>query len=297
MEKTLSRRSAVSGAIALGATVASPRALLAGLSELPLDPLDPEENVEAIVRIIGSASGQRTYYWNSGRIFGQKSGSVARPLFQFEAIGSSVFTRLAEHHYRRENISILVFKDLETGRTLDRWRNPYTDEVVSPEFMYGGPLAVVLTPHGQVLEEAFADKSYLGRSPLLWDWRTSGNTVWVTRDVLSEESYRSRNEGVDESLDLNYILTEFQTYQTTLSELSNTSLPSVTSTMTMTARFGWHPWMHMGEIDGDLIWHSSGRKIEKVSDLPQAFVQECESLWPNSILAPDRAVRGNASAE
>lgn len=261
-----------------------------------MDPLDPEDNVEAIVRIIGSTSGQRTYYWNSGRIFGQKSGRVARPLFQFEAIGSSVFARIAEHHYRRENISILVFKDLETGRTLDRWRNPYTDEVVYPEFMYGGPLTVVLTPRGQVLEEAFADKSYLTGSPLLWDWSRSGNTVWVTRDVLSEERFRSGNEDVDESFKINYILTEFQTYQTTLSELTNTSLPSVSSTMTMTARFGWYPWMRMGDMEGDLIWHSSGRKIEEVADLPRAFVEECESLWPNSILAPGRAVRGNAGA-
>lgn len=60
------------------------------------------------------------------------------------------------------------------------------------------------------------------------------------------------------------------------------------------ARFGWYPWMHMGDVEGDLIWHSSGRKIEHASDLPQAFVDECESLWPNSILAPDRAIRGNA---
>ena len=201
---------------------------------------------------------------------------------------------MAEHHYRRKNISILVFKDLETGRTLDRWRNPYIDEIVSPEFNYVGPLAVVLTPHGHVPEDAYADKSYLARSPLLWDWRTSGNTVWVTRDVLNEGSFRRRSQDANESLELDYILTEFQTYQTTLSDLSNSALTSVSSTMTMTARFGWYPWMRMGGIEGGLVWHSSGRKTEEVSALPQAFVNECESLWPNSILAPDRAVRGNA---
>ena len=68
------------------------------------------------------------------------------------------------------------------------------------------------------------------------------------------------------------------------------------STMTMTARFGWYPWMRMGGIEDDLIWSSSGRKTEEAAALPQAFVEECESLWPNSILAPDRAVRGNAGA-
>ena len=88
--------------------------------------------------------------------------------------------------------------------------------------MYVGPLAVVLTPHGHVPEDAYADKSYLARSPLLWDWRTSGNTVWVTRDVLNEgELSPPECQDANESLELDYILTEFQTYQTTLSDLSN----------------------------------------------------------------------------
>ena len=276
------RQLALCSAFSVGLTVSR----RASASKTVYDLSDPSDNVEAALRLMSDIAGHQSYFFSSGRLFGQLAGEKAVPLFRIDGLDISRLERLARDVYRRHYLNAVLIRDLYTNEVAEgQWRNPFTGEHVRPKHMFVGPGTTILSPRGYVSEEIYdAGIDAQTGEPFIWDWRESGDTIWSTRDVLTKTPVQNPPSGRKHN-----ITTEFQTYRAKLSEFRDPNLTSVPCTMTMTARFNWFPWMEMGDREGSIIWHSVGRKFKSVSDLPASFVAELETRWPNVIQKPEEA--------
>jgi hypothetical protein len=69
-------------------------------------------------------------------------------------------------------------------------------------------------------------------------------------------------------------------------QLLGTAATIVDATFSSTFLVPWSGWMEMGDIPGHLLWHSTGRKLRSLDDLPSRYRARAEELAPG-VLARD----------
>ena len=92
--------------------------------ELNLD--DPETNYMAMLKIRGDLSGKDFFFAFPGEAWGSVPGEGYRRLFKTFGLGAGRIEEVPEG-WRIYNREVLYYMDLETGKVLDHWRNPFLE--------------------------------------------------------------------------------------------------------------------------------------------------------------------------
>jgi len=264
-----------------------------------IDWQDPATNVVAATKTMGDTSGKRTYSWSSGRVFGLVPGEVAKPLFQVEAASANRFEELEHAVFRRYSTGVTFFKDVENGKVLDHWRNPYTDAIVEPIHYFVGPTTSILTPTGYMSENEYRRMgAYGGATPFKWKWTSVGRTTWASRDVFRKTIVQPQSNVAPATNEEQFdVLTEFMTYQAPTSQLEDPNVTSADSTVVMTAQFGWYPWMFMSSRPGSLFMNTTGKKVSRLEMLPKEIIMDIDERWPGALTKPESVERRPSTSE
>jgi hypothetical protein len=239
----------------------------------------------------------------SGHVFGVVDDQILKPLFGFEGFGIGRYEPQPDGSWRNIWREVGYYKDIDTGRIIDRWKNPYSDEWVDVLHVQNDPVNLVVTnqvpqfPPKPGLEFRFGnygrDKAFV----LPWmvdragDWASCMYDVHGRRpNPLPPAQWPRESSGE--------FLRVSETFQMggPLSQLENPEVTSVRQVGGWQRVADWLPWMLMDQRRGHLFYRCVTRKYGRVEELPRHVLDYTEKNFPQFLKAPDGWVAKNVSS-
>ncbi|MEQ8510419.1 MAG: DUF1838 family protein [Rhodospirillaceae bacterium] len=263
----VSRRDATTliGALGLGAS-AVPIWSQSASATVSVLPESPENQVKAKVRILGRTDDGESVWQSSSRLFALTEDGVV-PLLQTRGAQRSWWRNEGEGVYRRFPSALNYFVDPVTGEFIDMFINPITGRATPlVSTMQRRQDGEVFTPMGsyfpisrQRFPEMYEEK------PVSLDWRLDNETI---RLFLTENFAPVAPKPIYE------VHTYFAPAEEALSEAHKSA--RATSSGWYTGKFS--RWLDMADVDGYLIWHFEGTKLNSIDDLDDAYIERARTL-------------------
>lgn len=298
MEKEADYMPAMSRRSMLGATSASLAGLGLASCSIPangakvvapqvpaLDLTNPQDNVEAIVKIQGDTSGKKMYSWGHGHIYGAIDGQLTIPMLRYQLMRVGRHLRQDDGSYLFKYRGAIFYQDYDTGAFIDEFYNPITKEIVPVKHWKSSIGQFLYTALGPVTTRKFTGnfgKEYRGK-PYILPWLRGGDRVWVMLDERVE--YKRPSDGVWRRD--NAILR----YEAPWDELMDPGRTFCSSSSSFQTDIAWFTWLNMKDQRGSMIQGGMGRKFEAIDDLPKDFVAFAEERYPGVLTDPIPASR------
>ena len=223
------------------------------------------------VKVRASTDGQQSFLTWKGSIYAFVPGEPKKHLFQI--VGMSVARCLPQPDDSWDFTSreLTFYLDPSTGEKLDRWKNPWTDEVV--------PVVHVANDGVQGhFKRRFPAIVQPDITTFVFDLFSSYPNPLADDAKFAEYSPQPL-----------YQAAELFKLTVPTAELRNPQIISVSKVMLAWDRIGpWLPWMKMGDRVGYLIYSAWGGKVASWTELPQVLRQEIETRVPLYKNAPKR---------
>lgn len=238
-------------------------------------PSSPGAQNETKVRMLGRTDDGESVWQSSSRIYAVTEGGVI-PLVQTHGGQRSWWRREGEDTHRRFPSALNFFTDPVTGEFIDSFVNPITGRttplVSTVQRRQDGE---VFTPHGSYFPisrerfpEMYEDK------PVSLDWRLDNGTIRLFEienfaPVAPKPIY------------------EVHTYFAPADEALDPSRVSsrATSSGWFTGKFS--RWLDMADVDGYMIWHFEGTKLNSIEDLDPAYVAHARANTDSFDVSPE----------
>jgi Protein of unknown function (DUF1838) len=272
------RRSFVAGAGLLGlglTTDALPRVAGTPSARVP-DLSKPEENLAAVIRMAASLKEEDVPWWFDGTVYGIVGDEQPRPILKFEGMEIYWMRHLApaEHGGEYELIgnTVTFFRDLESGRMIDTFANPWTgkDNKVAVATQGGSAGAGFnYSVKGIRFTKAMAQ---IPDKPLVLDWSFARDMVWLHAETAYPPGMAPPRA-------------QRRSMFAPVKDFANRRLASLPTVFTATVFNPWPKWMEMTGQPGHVVWHASGVKLRSVEDLPAEYKKRVEQEYPKLLSA------------
>ena len=270
------------------------------MTRVALDLTCARDNLYAFGKLWG-------YYGNApvigvfhGTIFGLVGTQKVVPLFGYVGTGVTKMRVLDNGDLQMRGKETNFITDLQTGKVLDNWYNPYTNETVQPYHFVHDEIGAIL---GQTMERMTvgdsqeaaslpneATATHMGEQdsyPFVMPWQVYGDEVLLEWDYMHAYTnpvtpalypHASSGDKVNPS--------EHFTLYTSLKELEDRSLDTVLYRGSFCRVAPWFPWMRMGQsgIDGYVLGRFFSRKVSSKEQLPPALREHIENHHPESLI-------------
>ena len=256
-----------------------------------IDFKDPKWNRDTFARMDADLDPTKEKLgWIKGRAFGVRDNEKVRPLFVVEGFSLTRTKRLEDGSWRRMLREIVFYRDLENGKIMDKWHNPYTNEDVKV-------VPIANDPFNFTISEFLPDPpSYGGlnndkppRRPYLLDWSVGPNeTLILSTDInLYYPNALQPDKWPRESAGPMNRVTEMFLYVVKRKDVENpqlTNLPIVGSWSRITP---WLPWMLMGQAPGNISYFTTFATLPGgIKELPTDLVAAARAMNPKWLSAP-----------
>jgi hypothetical protein len=271
---SISRRTFVvaAGAIALPSiSGCTPDDSAADLPPLP-DLSKPEENLAGMLRMQASLTEEDVPWWFDGTIFGIVGEAEPKPLVRFEGCEVYWVRPVENGAHELTGHTVTFFYDLDSGKSLDTFANPYTDELnkVTASVQGGGAGYGFNYSVDGVRPTRFLDK--MPARPLQLQWSMARDTIWMHAETAYPPGMKQPRK-------------QRQTMFAPLADFRNPDVRNLPTTFSATVFENWPRWMDMGDRPGHVIWHASGAKIRTIDELPPEFRARLERDHPDRMTA------------
>jgi hypothetical protein len=235
----------------------------------------PRAEREAVIRVTASLRDVLSPWWYTGVVYGLRPGEQPRKLVRFEGCEIYRFVPQGDGVHFQTARTSSFFKDLDTGEVLERWTNPYTGKVVGVRANLLGGTGSKMVWSDAGLEPQFrrANGEALpsgGPQPLRVTWTPYGKWVWMRHDRVYPPG---RPPPAGES---SAMLVERR-------DLDDAQRPSAPALFSSTYMAPWLSWMDMAGQAGHTIWHADGLKLDRIDDMPAAFLDRLRRLHPGQL--------------
>ena len=266
---TTTRRNFVAGTGLLGLLASCdslPRIAGSPPRDLP-DLTVPRNNLEAVVRMTASLDEEDVPWWYDGTIFGIVGEQAPRPLVKFEGMEIYWMRHLADGEFELIGNTVSFFRDLDTGRMLEKFENPYTGEtnVVTAAVQGGGPGRGFNYSVRGIRPTPFLD--VMPERPLVMDWSFARDMVWLHNQTAYPPG-------------LSQPRAQRQTMFAPQEAFADPEIHRLPTVFSSTVFMPWLRWMNMGDRPGHVIWHASGVKLNSIDELPAEYRQRAEAEFP-----------------
>lgn len=272
------------GALALGAALPA-QAASATVKTGHYDFAKAQDHLQAWLKIYGDLAGNvDTCSWFGGDIFavvGEQQPPV--PLLAWEGFAFNRIVPQDDGSFRVFINEAAFYKDRDSDRILDTWRNPFTGERCEVWQLHAGPLTNRLTTvrRHQRKDGTFEETPF--RLPLF----VHGDDAFVSiefndvRDnALQPQTWPRESSGPKVRV------SESMQFMTRHADLQNPALTRCETTVAWTLLRGWLPWMLMGQAPGHLFFRSVIQKLGSAAELPGRLVAEAGRRFPAMLRSP-----------
>ncbi|MDD2544523.1 MAG: DUF1838 family protein [Candidatus Cloacimonetes bacterium] len=217
-----------------------------------LDLSNPEDYLQAFLRVRGDASGKEVVYHWTGQVYSIIPGEKSMQLFDFE--GYSIARSIVEEGgFKLLTREAAFFKDHRTGKILESWRNPFTGHTIPVVHIFNDP----------VNQDMSISKEYLPYIHQIIPSTDLGETLVFYMDIFpfypSPLNTREHGEYVGSDM---YQAGEFFQFFVDKNDLANEEMDSVPANISWNRISPWMPFMRMADRAGNLFFVCRGRKLE-----------------------------------
>jgi len=260
LTQSLSRRFflAAAGMAALPATIGCSEQAGRNRNDKLPDLTLPQENLEGMLRMTASLEQEDVPWWFDGTIFGIVGEAEPKPLVRFEGWEVYWVRPVENNAYELTGHTVSFFYDIETGKMLDTFDNPYTGKRNKVEAAVqggGAGFGFNYSINGVRLTKLL-DK--LPDKPLLLQWSSVRDVIWMHAETAYPPGMKQPRK-------------QRQTMFAPLDDFVNREIRNLPTTFSATVFENWPGWMDMGDLPGHVIWHASGAKIGSLDELPGDF--------------------------
>ena len=281
----LSRRSMLAGALAASASAGAARPVPGPAGVAATAPAPAPDPVTLYRKLHLRTDDGLLFWWLQGPKFGQV-GATLTPLFT-SSIGTIQRVRVRpDGGFDLTQLELILLFDIETGRPLDRWRNPYTGESIP----------VAFAPVGPVTTRYRRDNSRdlptdIGGTPLE-STATTYPPIIVGDDVFQRDEAVARVFTPGRATP--FVVNDIAIYHGSLANLADPAVTMGEATVSFAEVTDWQRWMRMGDLQGTLTSRLSGRKLRRYEDLPAAWRARLAEVAPRIAADPVGALDGPA---
>lgn len=257
---TLTRRTLLTGisALGLGGLLPARHAVATTVDWLPGKASAQWRN---LVRMQMSTRSEDVPWWYTGRIYAQVGDEAPLHLLNLEGTEIYWVRELADGSFAISGRTLTFFRDKDSGAMIREFTNPFTGKVnVVEANRLGGKDGSLYSVAGWRFTS-----EYMGEAePRPWqvEWHRSGDLAWFTSSRFSRK--------------LPQPWLESMTVFCPLGPLVDPAVPNLPTHFTSTYLSPWPRWLEMGERPGHLVWHSSGKKLRSIDDIPDEYRQRVE---------------------
>ena len=256
-----------------------------------IDFKDPKWNRDTFARIDADLNPNKEKCgWLKGKAYGVRDNEKVRPLFGVEGFSFVRTKRLPDGSWRRMLREIVFYRDLESGKILETWHNPYTNEDVKVVPIANDPFNFTITEFApEPPSYGGLNKERAAKKPFLLDWSYGPNdTLILSTDInlyypnaLQPEKWPRESSG-----HMNRV-SELFLYSIKRKDVENpklTNLPIVGSWSRITP---WLPWMLMGQAPGNISYFTTFASLPGgLKELPADLVAAAKAVSPKFLSAP-----------
>lgn len=269
----ISRRTAMLGALAAGAVATSGTAFAA---DVPLGdpgaagiPTDPATRAAIVRRMRYRTDAGTLMWWFRGRTYAQQ-GATLIPVCGL-LFGSMIqLSPRADGGFDVVQYELGFRTDLETGKRVDKLRNPITGEILDIPVSAVGPTRLAYTADNVPTVPAT-----LGGS--LFTYEHKPELFWSAGDMLFMQ-YHARSK-VETAGKPDRVINDFGMIYGKLADALNPRVKSVPAWIQGTDVTDYARWLKMPEGNGTQTLRSIGAKVHRYDDMPadwRAIVAEVD---------------------
>jgi hypothetical protein len=246
-----------------------------------VDVTNPQDKLDAYVRLRGRTDGKPAYMWYRATIFAKVEGEPGVPIFNVEGCAWSRATRLEDGRWKLDNVEAGYYLDRATGQPLDTWVNPINGLTCRIQH-YRSFQHVIATADN--VERAEANNvpglSFVGTVPQA---TVLGDQIWMSEDLQVKAPNKPKESFADP---LEYTgpfitSTSLATWCGRLSDLANPKLGFVPATLSYQTINSWRPWLRMGTTPGVFTWRMQGVKLPRREDIGAEFRARVVKDYPD----------------
>ena len=247
-------------------------------------------NVLAMAKLTGDLAGTGTKHgYYSGVLAGVVPGEAVRELVGIIGLSSARLSQLAdEPGYLVLQKEVGFFTDLETGAVLDRWRNPYSGEVVEPFHIANPAVNRFIRP--VIKDERFYDRvegTAPKARPFVLPWRVAGDRAYVeTRTHFWANNPLDPAVWVRESSGPRIQVSDFMSYSASYRALSDPKVSSVDYWGHWVHVRPWQPWMLMGAAPGHCMYSAMTGSARSLAGIPANILAIARDRTPDFLVPP-----------
>jgi hypothetical protein len=236
--------------------------------------------LEAWMRMAAALDDRLVIWWMEGVRYGVVDAE-ARPIYGMKVGLFQRYFRQPDGYWKLAMFELTYYTDLETGQLLETYANPYTGTTNTVRHVRLGPDIRHQTVEGQLADpEDEAMQSFLqDYSTSLGPALISGDSLWLPTSVQARIVFPSPR-----APDIR--LSHYTTALGSLREATDTNVISAPCSLAFQNVLKWEPWMQMADHRGHMMSKAAGRKLERVEDLPDDYLEMAYKEHPKLIADP-----------
>lgn len=238
-----------------------------------LDFSTPKDNLFGLMKLMGNIAGSRTYYYQPGRVFVHRDGSLPHHIMNYTGATVREIRKIDEVRYLSRYSGWQLFRDPVTNAVIDEWTNPLTAETHAVKHFVFPKSRQSFSATGLKRPDNYkGDFSWFDR-PFILPWQTLGDDVWAPYEQFSRYTNREGHARYENAI---------HTYKGSLADLENGNLTSAPSSIASQSQSPYYHWMGYGDELGHLISTSLGKKSDNMSLFPTEFLGEMNARYPDA---------------
>ncbi|MED5545293.1 MAG: DUF1838 family protein [Pseudomonadota bacterium] len=257
-----------------------------------IDFKDPEWNRDTYVRIDADIDPTKEKVgWLKGKVYGVRPNEPVRQLFINEGFSVVRSVRQEDGSYRRLLREIVFYRDIETGKLIDKWYNPYTDETVDVVPIANDPFNFTISQWApEPPSYGGLNKDKPPRKPFLMEWEEGPNDTLILRsdiDMMYPNGL-TPDKWVRESSGPFNRVSEHFIYTVNRKDVVNPKVTHIQHVGAWSRVTPWLPWMLMGQAEGHINYFNNFTTAEDgIAGLPDDLVAAARNMGEKWLHAPE----------
>ena len=243
-----------------------------------LDLSDHGDFLTAVIKLRGSTDERLCMGWVMGTRYAVVNHK-ATPIHNILAATFSRYRKIRDGAYSATALEVAFFRDIDTGKLLETWKNPFTQKTVEVPQVRMGPATLIVTADGLTVDRPVGEAAGMEivhrfKPPVI-----NGDHVWITEEISVESNPSGPNAKP-------FVYNEMSTYHARKSDLDDPTQAAVPTDVSFHGLVTFRPWMGFGDIPGHTTASATGRRAERIEDLPKYYLELCERHHPDVLNDP-----------
>ena len=198
------------------------------------------------------------------------------PMMGILAATFSQYRRISDEAFEIRALEIAYFTDLNTGKLLEKWKNPVSGTTVDVPLTRMGPSRIILTADGLTVPRLSGEATGLRLKHIFQPPVVVGDNVWLTEQINIDGPAGPRP----------FVYNELSTYHARKSELEDPSRATVPTQVQYQSLITYRPWMGFGDTPGHTVARGAGMRAASVAELPPDYLELTHRLHPDVLKDP-----------